>query len=366
MSNNTAKRPLLFRLAALGLGLLAALAGALTLVLLSGTGPRWDAPLLIQYMDCDHGICRHRANQRLTISDATGQMFDVVANSEGFRGDDAPPPGDGLLVEIYGDSMIHGTGVGDDDTIARNLARELRARLGTDRVYVMNYGMPMNYLVSSLATYEIWGRAHEPDVVVFEYHGGIPSPRDVNALVQQIRGSWWMSRVFENSLGRLVINRIQSASLRHFSQDAALDAVRPGLDLVATDQRDRGIEVVFFSFWNSYNQLDQLIPDGLSYSTVETSLADMNAYRASPYVIEGDGHPNASGTAFFASAIADTVEPLLRRRLPPAAHAPGEAQPTPPTDAAGEPPADPPVELPSSPVPSQPAPPPEHPQGTAR
>ncbi|MEZ4391502.1 MAG: hypothetical protein R3A48_10435 [Polyangiales bacterium] len=309
-------KPLLFRLLAVTLGCLGALVAATAALLLSlGGGPQWDAPLMIQQMDCSHGICRDRPGSQRSVRDAAGGHFTVTANSEGFRGADPPAPGSGLVVEIFGDSMIHGTGVEDDHTIARRLELALRRRLGTEAVYAINYGMPMNYLVSSLATYERWGRTHAPDVVVLTYHGGIPSPRDVNSLVQQIRGSWLMSSTFETWAGRTLINRVQSASLRHYSEREAIAALQPGFARLAADQRERGTAVVFFSFGDRYDQLARIVPRGLEYTTVTTGIGGWEGYRSSRYIIPGDGHPNALGTEFYGSAIAATLEPILRARL---------------------------------------------------
>jgi len=305
-----------FRIAAVTIGIAAGLLLVSASRLFIGlTAPSWDAPLQVTHMDCEHGICRDHPNARRTIQDATGALFEVIANAEGFRGADPPPPGEGLVVQIYGDSMIHGTGVQQDETIAVQLQTRLRAALGTDAVRVVNYGMPMTYLVSSLRIYEVWGRPGEPDVTIFQFNGGVPRPRDVHTLVQQIRSSWWMSRVFQTDLGRAMVNRVQRAWVENYRETEAIEVLRPGMELLQRDQTERGFDVVFFSFTSTYDDLDRVVAPDLRYEKVTTSLSTWEEYQRSPYIIPGDGHPNATGTAHFADAIAETVLPLLRARL---------------------------------------------------
>lgn len=244
------------------------------------------------------------------VRDGAGGTFEVTSNAIGFRGNESLPAervADTLVVQLYGDSMIHGTGVDDGDTISAQLQEDLKGRFPSLEVAVMNFGMPMNYLRSQLEIYETWGRRYHPDIVVLEYHGHVPSPRDINHRVRQIRESTLFSQLFRFSLGRRVINRYQTWAIGQYSKSEALAALRPGVELLANDQRERGVKVAVFSFVSDFTDLDEIFPPDIHLTRIDSGLKGWEGYRASPYIIAGDGHPNPKGTRMFASRIAAKV-----------------------------------------------------------
>ncbi len=280
-------------------------------------GATWDTPALMEYMDCSKAsICRHFAAQEMQIVDGAGGHFEVTANSIGFRVPE-PPPIDrdaaSLVVQLYGDSMIHGTGVDDRDTIAQQLQEILARKFPRRNTSVMNFGMPMNYLASQLKIYETWGRDYRPDIVVFEYHGSIPSPRDINYRVRQIRESTIAGFLFNFGLGRDFINKYQTWSIGWFDREDAIEALRPGVDLVIRDHRGRGVGVAVFSFVSDFSDLDAIFPSDLPVVRIASGFEGWEGYRASGLIIPGDGHPNPNGTRVFAEAIAGGLTPLLPR-----------------------------------------------------
>jgi hypothetical protein len=306
-------------MAGLALGLLVVLA-----VVLSGlwkSGPSWDAPALMQYMDCSAaGICRHFPNRDHELRHGGGGTFRVRSNSIGFRGAEPPPPSRDattFLVQMFGDSMTHGTGVDDADTVAARLREALAVRFPGRPVHVMNLGMPMNYLRSQFTIYETWGRPYRPDVVVFQYNGHIPSPRDINHRVRQIRESWLASFLFRYAWGRRLLNQYQSLAVTRYSDEEALAALAPGIELLRRDREERGLTIAVFSFVSDFTGLDEIFPAELDVLRIGSGLDGWDAYRASPYVIAGDGHPNASGTRMFAERIADTLAPRLATAVAP-------------------------------------------------
>ncbi len=309
---------MLFPVIALTGGTLAGFILLTAVLMLSGWGrggAAWDTPALMKSMDCSEAsICRHFPSRDMKVRDGAGGFFRVTSNSIGFRIPEPPPierDEGSLVIQLYGDSMIHGTGVDDRDTIAMQLQSNLAARFPAREVSVMNFGMPMNYLGSQVQIYESWGRAYSPDIVVFEYHGNIPSPRDINYRVKQIRESGVAGLLFRFALGRDLINRYQTWSIGRYDRDEALDALRPGLELVDRDRRERGLHIAVFSFVSEFADLDAIFPDDLGIVRISSGLHGWDGYGASEYIIPGDGHPNPTGTQMFAEKIAEGLLPML-------------------------------------------------------
>lgn len=306
-------KKLLFRLAALAFGLVLAFAAAIVLLLVSDRfDGGWGATAMVSSMDCSEGgICRHHPNEEQVLHDANGEPFTVRANSEGFRGAEPPPAEPDptrFVVQLYGDSMFHGTGVDNEDTIAAQLQEVLQARMPEREVVVMNYGMPMNYLVSALRIYETWGRRYHPDAVVFEFVA--TAARDVNDLVRQIQSSAVMRVLFRFPLGRRLINRYQNLTvIRQSDPEDEIAVVQPGFSLLASDQAERGTAVYFFAFTDEFDRLPPFVPEGLTYETIPTGLRTWTAYETSEYAIPNDRHPNPTGTRFFAERMADAIAP---------------------------------------------------------
>ncbi len=306
-------------LAGLMLGLVLVLA-----ILFSGvwkSGASWDAPTLMQYMDCSQaGICRHYPNRDHELKHGGGGTFRVRSNSIGFRGAEPPPESrdeKSVLVQVFGDSMTHGTGVDDGDTVAARLRENLALRLPRRDVYVMNLGMPMNYLRSQFTIYETWGRPYRPDVVVFQYNGGLPSPRDINQRVRQIRDSALAGLLFRFDWGRQLINQYQSWAVTQYSEAEALEALEPGVALLKRDQHERGLTIAVFSFVSEFGGVEKIFPAELDVLRIDSGLQGWDAYRASAYVIAGDGHPNPDGTRMFAARIADALAPRIATATAP-------------------------------------------------
>ncbi len=305
--------PVLAAMAGLALGLLVVIA-----VIFSGlwkSGPSWDAPALLQSMDCSAaGICRNFPNRDHEMRHGGGGTFRVRSNSIGFRGAEPPPPSRAattLLVQMFGDSMTHGTGVDDADTVAARLREALAVRFPGRQVHVMNLAMPMNYLRSQFTIYETWGRPHRPDVVVFQYYGHIPSPSDINQRVRQIRESSVAAFLFRYAWGRRLLNQYQSLAVTQYSDEEALAALEPGIELLRRDREERGLTIAVFSFISDFNGLEAIFPADLQVLRIGSGLDGWDAYRASSYIIPGDGHPNASGTRLFAERIADALVPRV-------------------------------------------------------
>lgn len=287
-------------------------------VIISGlwnTGHSWDVPTVMHHMDCSQaGICRYFPGQSHTMRRGGGGAFQVRTNSIGFRG--AEPPRherspDAVVIQLYGDSMMHGAGVDDGDTIAAILQTELASRLGGREIHVMNFAMPMNYLASQFIIYEHWGRHYRPDIAVFQYNGHVPSPVDINHRMRQIRDSPLASYLMQFELGRRLINQFQSLFVTTFAERAALSALEPGVTQLRKDRAEWGLRIAVFSFVSEFAALEKIFPPEMEVARIESGLRGWDDYRNSFYFIPGDGHPNPAGTSSFAVRLADALIPLL-------------------------------------------------------
>jgi lysophospholipase L1-like esterase len=97
---------------------------------------------------------------------------EVAINSLGYRGEEfdaVKPPGVYRIVALGG-STTYGIGLNDDETYPYYLQKELRERLGTDKVEVINAGLVSATSAESLSLFLFKVLPLDPDMVIF-YEG---------------------------------------------------------------------------------------------------------------------------------------------------------------------------------------------------
>lgn len=107
---------------------------------------------------------------------------DVTINSLGFRGEefDAVKPPGGYRIVALGGSTTYGIGLNDDETYPYYLQKELRKRLGTDKVEVINAGLVSATTAESLSRFLLKILPLDPDMLIFyEGYNDLP-PRMFN------------------------------------------------------------------------------------------------------------------------------------------------------------------------------------------
>jgi len=206
------------------------------------------ALLMSGYDVSDPSVCR-------LVSGAIGQRMDPMdgsvhqqrINRLGFRGPDIPPERGGsdlIRVALFGDSMIYGVGVEDDETLAVALEHELRAAFPGRRVQVLNFGVPNTTVHTSLRNYVGVGRSFRPDAVVIADAVAV-NPNDACDQIREIRGSRLLSWLMESVPGRALVNECLQRKRQVYSRSAAVHAVKSALRGLAADQQATGLEVAY-------------------------------------------------------------------------------------------------------------------------
>lgn len=281
---------------------------------------QWHAEIRFAEYDCSHGrICTLRPGQVKTATDARGIDYRYTTNSQGFRDRDhalTRPDPRAIRVEVYGSSPVFGLGVDDGETLAVALERELTARLPGRPVEVLSFGLPETSFASALAIYEDFGRAYEPDAIVF-VQPEMVRLADMNNRVRQIAGSRLLRGLLGFSWGRRLVNRFQYATM---GLDDPPSRCRPSPTLVPAlrglveDAARRHPVIHFFSLWDRLGPFSDIAPPGLVWSAGRSGLA-RREYLESPLALPHDGHPSAEGHRRFAAQIADDVAPRILARL---------------------------------------------------
>ena len=176
----------------------------------------WHAELSFANYDCSQGeICKLLPALDIHTIAGSGHPYRYTTNTGGFRSPELPPIARDpkvFRVQVYGSSPIFGLGVDDGETFPEVLKRALDAALPGRRLEVMNFGLPMNYYSSEVATYAAFGRVYEPDLVVF-VQPEIERMLDMNSRVLQIKQSPTLSALLSSSMGRILVNRYQYLSM---------------------------------------------------------------------------------------------------------------------------------------------------------
>jgi hypothetical protein len=279
----------------------------------------WHAELSFANYDCAQGeVCKLLPGLDVHTVAGSGHPYRYTTNSLGFRSPELPKiahdPGV-FRVQVYGSSPIFGLGVDDGETFPEVLRRELEAALPGRRLEVMNFGLPMNYFSSEITTYSAFGRAYEPDLVVF-VQPEIERLLDMNSRVLQIKQSPTLTALLASSVGRVLVNRVQYLSMElrgQMTKSLSLGRLRAKTQVLLDDQKSRGVGVYFFDLFDTTDQLDRALPVGLRYD-LSTSGMSHGEYLASELVIPLDGHPNAKGQRYFAGLLAARLAPLIAAR----------------------------------------------------
>jgi lysophospholipase L1-like esterase len=96
------------------------------------------------------------------------RTVEYAVSSQGFRDREfvQPKPPGLLRIAMIGDSVTYGTGVAPEDTLPKQLERELRARFPQRDLEVMNCGVFAHNTTQQLAWYRFNIAKFEPDVVL--------------------------------------------------------------------------------------------------------------------------------------------------------------------------------------------------------
>jgi hypothetical protein len=186
----------------------------------------------------------------------------VTINADGFRaprlaGYTRPKPTDVYRVLLLGDSQTFGQGVRYEQTFGARLEAELQRRAKTQRVEVINTGVPAYNTVQEAAFFDAKGIAYRPDCAVILFigndfdlsefllepeAGGLALDRSFAlSVIDLLR--WWSKR-------RLTRDRSEPRPTlfarvpREYRHMVGFDAYRGALRRIAQTARPAGIPVV--------------------------------------------------------------------------------------------------------------------------
>lgn len=270
----------------------------------------------------------------------------VVTNSLGFRGPE--PPADAASADLrvlsLGDSNTFGRGVGETETHPIQLEAELRRRGAT--AVVWNSGVCGYDTAQALATLRRFGPALRPNVVTLGWLendlGGsreagfrviegylVERPEDVALVRERLRGSLWDA----SYLLRLVDIRLKIHRAHRRMLERRAEPTQPAealLERNLAEVRDvvreahalgaRPIVIVYVGQesivhgerTDTVAQVEAALErDGIeTVSTYELFRADLEAHERDLFVLRDRGHPNGTGHALTALAVADRLVPL--------------------------------------------------------
>ena len=286
----------------------------------------------------------------------------VTINSLGFRGEEfskAKPSGVYRIVALGG-STTYGIGLYDDETYPYYLQKELRARLGTDKIEVINAGLVSGTSAESLSRFLLRVLPLDPDMVIFyegyndlpprmfnnysdDYYHFRKNPENhfswvSNLLLYRVAASGFSSTFHYPNMTLLseiwkFENLPQGDSMKIDNFSSTSNAVyKRNLDYVISLARAKNITVVLSTFvfdedapnWNDYMP-DVLWGKGIEENNEAISelaaeyklpLIDLYAYGLGhKHIFQDSVHLTAEGNKEMAGLFADTIAPIVREEM---------------------------------------------------
>jgi lysophospholipase L1-like esterase len=270
-----------------------------------------------------------RRNTRGTFK---GVLFET--NSGGFRGreiSEEKPVGTRRIV-IIGDSFTMGSGVRFEDTYAEQLERLLSERSTGERYEVLNLGLAgLNLYWSVESRLKKIGLRYDPDLIIYGFTiNDLEGPNYRKSLqtrsAPRLRSLLWALAVERWRYYRDLIappkgSYIWELDDNFFHNDAAWGAFTASLADLARIGGDQGVCVVVF-LHTQLNALNRWHPFTRHYSAAATEARRLGMYVIDPFpYLEGkeptafhvgplDPHPNATGHAIYAEALAEGLKHL--------------------------------------------------------
>jgi lysophospholipase L1-like esterase len=124
-------------------------------------------------------IPARRTQQELSAwADRPARTVTYSVTPQSFRGEPlvTPKPTDEFRIVVVGDSFTFGSAVDDAETFPAQLERDLRREFGTDRIRVINLGVPGYQIRQERATLRRRVPHFEPDLVLLNLYVNDPIP----------------------------------------------------------------------------------------------------------------------------------------------------------------------------------------------
>jgi len=160
-----------------------------------------------RYFDPEIGYRFYPNQTRSMMAKDGSSLAEVRLNREGFRGPCYPirKNPNTLRIACIGDSFTFGWAVTDDQTYPFHLRHRLERLRGSDRVEVMNFGIPGYNTENALRQYQKLVRPWKPDIVILGYVFNDPQPegmgpRHMNSFLFQVLGCTALLEAFHRHL----------------------------------------------------------------------------------------------------------------------------------------------------------------------
>lgn len=261
----------------------------------------------------------------------------ATINSLGFRGPEISLEPRCYRVLMVGDSFAFGYGVGDDETLAHFLERELRSHTGKE-CEVLNLGVPGYGVHQMIRLAENKLKEYRPNMVIMVMIRGDvvrqvktsrrPQKMPARAVRALLRGSSFaalMKPHLEETKEWLGIGGRVTREWVEEAFDGLWERDRRRIERLHTLLRDQGIDFVFIPYISHSDDgdfamaarrdlgPDILVVNGISPALQRYALEHGGVARIEEHPelrIQGDAHPTATSYRIAAEVIVDT----LRRR----------------------------------------------------
>lgn len=287
---------------------------------------------------------------------------EVSINSLGFRGEEfgaVKPPGVYRIVALGG-STTYGIGLNDDETYPYYLQKELRKRLGTDKIEVINAGLVSATTAENLPRFLLKILPLKPDMIIFyEGYNDLP-PRMFNGFSDDYYHFRKNPQNYFSWLSHSLLYRAAASGLKaslHYPNMTLLSEIwkfenmpqddgqkianfnstanavyERNLDYIIALARAKNITVVLSTFvfdddapnWNNYMP-DELWGKGIGQNNEAIKelageyglpLIDLYSYGLEHKNIFHDSiHLTAEGDEEMADVFADTIAPIVKKEM---------------------------------------------------
>jgi lysophospholipase L1-like esterase len=303
---------------------------------------------VLEYAPRGYNVVRSKGTALFSVGDSKGIYHFLSPHLRGLR---QPPAGAERILAI-GDSFTFGQGLPEEDTYVASLQRKIDSVFGTDRIALLNAGIPGSGTGDQLAFLEDFGDEIAPRAVLV-FVSVDDFDRAQRSPLYRLRGADTLEldegTVPTKKLKRLVIGSgiynfaIQHIQIGQLIRQAVIRVEFPNSALgspaveeyIASDrptspdqQRlvralfrrmkawcdSRGIKLaVINNGWHVYDWLQGLLASESVVSFDAAPQVQSVIMRApTTYVIQGDHHPNAKGAAITAEAVWPFLETFIK------------------------------------------------------
>jgi lysophospholipase L1-like esterase len=262
-----------------------------------------------------------------------------------------PPPANAVRILVLGDSFTFGVGLAEEDTYVARLQRKINTVHGAGRVALLNAGIGGSGTAEHLAFLEDFGDEIAPRaVIVFvsiddfnrAQRSGLYNLRSTDSFVLDeaaLPTRPLKILVQDSDIYNFVIQHVHIAQLIRrvviglvfpsYPAPESLPAKElKSMNSTSADQQRlvralfrrmkawcdlRGVKLaVVNNGWQSYNWLPELlVSERISAFDAAPQVQSVIGSDPASYIIQGDGHPNAKGSAVVAEAVWPFVENFI-------------------------------------------------------